>query len=751
MNPFRTFRTHLGRQNHSMHLRRNGSGKMLFENLEPRTLLSATLYVSATGMPADGAHFQTLQAALAVAVAGDTVELQDGFSAGSFIATSLKTTVSAGVTSLRTAAALDVGDVVSIGNMDGSDPLERALVTGVSAGGADDFVITLASPLTFSHATGCPVDAANSGTTGPTIGITRAISLTADSGVVVPFNLEIWQTATGVTLRNLTLNNGNSLYLDGDGNTLDNVQLTGSLEVEAGSSGNTLSNSALASVRLNPGSRDNTFMGNVIGALAASGAGDFSGHDVFLGNMFTGAVKITGNATLPTADSFIGNVFTVSRGNALTLEHADGTLLQGNTFTISGNYANAIVVHNSAAIVISANEVTTTGTMGTGVWVYADGMGASGVTIDGNVLHTTSGFGIYLEKDDDTAALAVCVQGNDLQNNAMGVYVWGDGSSAGNIDLGGGSTSAGGNDFSSFATAADAGHFAIGLFNTSASFELPAENNVWTADPNSVIADATHTPAASGSGLITLGIAPETISVTANNVAAVETATTSGIIATFTSTASHVAGDFTAAIDWGDGTSSVGTVTATDGGGFAVQASHTWTDAGDYRITVTLSDNAASATATSTATITARTLTLQGINFTIDKKLTFNGAVANFTDNLPGTTAAAYVASVVWTDGLTTAATIVKNADGSFSVLTSRKFTRTGVVVASVSVGTVDGDFSAVANLTATVTCKNDNRFPPIRQIIKFLRLHCVKKGPCSHAPILPASAHVRHLRPACH
>jgi hypothetical protein len=62
------------------------------------------------------------------------------------------------------------------------------------------------------------------------------------------------------------------------------------------------------------------------------------------------------------------------------------------------------------------------------------------------------------------------------------------------------------------------------------------------------------------------------------------------------------ASDFTATIDWGDGTSSAGTVAATDDG-FAVRGSHLYTDEGTFSILVTVGKVNASITLPTQATI----------------------------------------------------------------------------------------------------------------------------------------------------
>jgi hypothetical protein len=79
-----------------------------------------------------------------------------------------------------------------------------------------------------------------------------------------------------------------------------------------------------------------------------------------------------------------------------------------------------------------------------------------------------------------------------------------------------------------------------------------------------------------------------------------------GPVATFTdSNTVNVPADFTAIIDWGDTTTSAGTVTG-GSGSFSVSGSHTYAGSGTFTVTVTLTDDApgtASATATSTANV----------------------------------------------------------------------------------------------------------------------------------------------------
>jgi hypothetical protein len=92
----------------------------------------------------------------------------------------------------------------------------------------------------------------------------------------------------------------------------------------------------------------------------------------------------------------------------------------------------------------------------------------------------------------------------------------------------------------------------------------------------------------------------------------------SGTVATFSdSLTSAVASDFSATIDWGDGTSSAGTVTG-GGGAFEVSGTHTYAAAGTFPVVVTLADDppgTATATVTSTAQVLASVVTVPTLDF----------------------------------------------------------------------------------------------------------------------------------------
>jgi len=99
----------------------------------------------------------------------------------------------------------------------------------------------------------------------------------------------------------------------------------------------------------------------------------------------------------------------------------------------------------------------------------------------------------------------------------------------------------------------------------------------------------------------------DTLSGTSVAFSAVVGSAFSGSIANFTDTyTASTSADFTASIDWGDGSSSTGGIIGGGGGTFAVSGAHTYTAPGTFSVSVTLTQKApgtATATVTSTATV----------------------------------------------------------------------------------------------------------------------------------------------------
>lgn len=175
-----------------------------------------------------------------------------------------------------------------------------------------------------------------------------------------------------------------------------------------------------------------------------------------------------------------------------------------------------------------------------------------------------------------------------------------------------------------------------------------------------------------------VGPSDQPLTAEGQNLSGVEGAEVNGTVATFTDPdTSATAGEYAATIEWGDGSSSAGTVSGS-GGSFSVAGSHTYADEGSYAIKVTIVDvdnESNTATTNSTAGIEDAALSAEGVSATSPQK--FSGAVANFTDANSGGSANDFTATIEWGDGSSSAGT-VSGSGGSYSVNGSHSYTSTG-------------------------------------------------------------------------
>lgn len=153
----------------------------------------------------------------------------------------------------------------------------------------------------------------------------------------------------------------------------------------------------------------------------------------------------------------------------------------------------------------------------------------------------------------------------------------------------------------------------------------------------------------------------------------------STVVATFTDAnpASNLA-DFTAAINWGDGTaltpgSIVKTGVSPNGVIYAVQGSHTYTNKGNYQVVVGISSVGGSETqAVSNAALADAPPSVSPINFSTTVDQQFSRAVAAFSENYgpptglqPGVN---YTATIDWGDGTAPAIGNIIGIPGGYEV-----------------------------------------------------------------------------------
>lgn len=226
---------------------------------------------------------------------------------------------------------------------------------------------------------------------------------------------------------------------------------------------------------------------------------------------------------------------------------------------------------------------------------------------------------------------------------------------------------------------------------------------------------------AKAQALVNVIPAPSSIQAAGTVINAVAGTAFDGTAATFTSSdANAVAGSFTASIDWGDGTTSTGTVVADPKGGFDVTGTHTYSGNSDgtidsgwnplgggsifhvhdgqtptFVVTVTITDtlngDVAAAIGLARVTATAPNITATGQNITATAGTAFSGTVSSFTDTTADAVAN-YKAVINWGDGTTSRGVVTANANGGFDVTGTHSYVFGGTYSVFVSIQDKDGD-----------------------------------------------------------
>jgi len=184
------------------------------------------------------------------------------------------------------------------------------------------------------------------------------------------------------------------------------------------------------------------------------------------------------------------------------------------------------------------------------------------------------------------------------------------------------------------------------------------------------------------------------IAATGHNVTGTEGAELSGTVATFTDPdASATADQYSATIEWGDGTESSGTVSGS-GGEFSVSGSHTYAEEGSYTVTTKIGDvdnPSNTAIATSTATIGDAPLSSACATPTATLQA-YAGPTATFTDSNPGGTGSDFSATIEWGDGTESSGVVgAGEGHGPYTVSGSHAYGLTGPVTITTTITDVGG------------------------------------------------------------
>ena len=208
------------------------------------------------------------------------------------------------------------------------------------------------------------------------------------------------------------------------------------------------------------------------------------------------------------------------------------------------------------------------------------------------------------------------------------------------------------------------------------------------------------------------------LTATGDDFDAVENAPYVGRVATISESDPTVAPDeYTATIDWGDGTPTSDGILTPDVDGFVVSGEHVYAEQGTYPVSVTIRRGELTTVATATATVTNPAVVVTSTALSALEGAPFSGAVASFTDpggaepdaaDPDGPLSKHYAATIDWGDGTVTAGTIT-SAAGVFTVSGAHTWTEQGDYTVATTIdheGTVSDDtaIATVANQAVDVT-----------------------------------------------
>lgn len=221
----------------------------------------------------------------------------------------------------------------------------------------------------------------------------------------------------------------------------------------------------------------------------------------------------------------------------------------------------------------------------------------------------------------------------------------------------------------------------------------------------------TNTATATSTATVAAVVTEQPITAAGKNVAATEGTAFHGKVATVTDPdTSATASEYSATIDWGDGTAiSTGTITGT-GGNFTVKGTHTYADEGSYTVTTVVTDvdtSTNTATATSTATVgEGDVLTGHAVSFQPTIGQSFTGPVATFTDTYTGNVPSDFTATIDWGDGSAPTAGTVSGGGGNFTVTGTHTYTGIGFFPVTVTLrDDAPGTATATVTSSALVLC----------------------------------------------
>jgi hypothetical protein len=322
--------------------------------------------------------------------------------------------------------------------------------------------------------------------------LTAAIAAAGTNGVVT-----VEPGATADSFQFPVVVNQPGIIIQGDPNVPASILPAYLLSIQA--SAVKLQNLNISTIVLGPSTAD-TFSADTVNGCLIGNLTSYVAGSVFTQNTFTGSADFNQVGPAQGGDLIANNTFApASSAPALDVGNSVGTVIQHNTFFMDGISPIAIRLFccgngdPTVPAVVANNTITYQGPLaGIGIDVAQDSSTRfSSVKILNNRVDSNNhGTGLVMEMTiGDAIHFSALVQGNDFHNNAVGVEVIGDGTAAGNIDMGGGSLgSLGGNDFRGFALPTSVSKAAIEI-SQAPSGTVVAKQNIFSAGvtPSDVI------------------------------------------------------------------------------------------------------------------------------------------------------------------------------------------------------------------------------------------------------------------------
>jgi sugar lactone lactonase YvrE len=225
-----------------------------------------------------------------------------------------------------------------------------------------------------------------------------------------------------------------------------------------------------------------------------------------------------------------------------------------------------------------------------------------------------------------------------------------------------------------------------------------------------IVSDAGDTASVNGQATVTSGAAPlasQGVNLTAQRGQAIAP-NVSGVANVVVAQFSGPAGTYSATINWGDSTSTVGQIVSAGSNQYYVEiptgSSKSYATEGTYNISVVITNGTASTTATSTATISAvpvvasQNLVLQPLLGGI-----VLNAVANFTADT-SSTASWFRATINWGDGTTSVGLVVRTSAGHYTIIGLHIYAKKGTYTVDTTI--LDGVDAENALATASIKIK---------------------------------------------